>query len=79
MAIRQHGVSAVTVGDLLDPNQHDLRIPPYQRPYSWQPATSLQLVDDIRDSTRAIRTVRHPVRAGRGHPARGRRRQGAST
>lgn len=50
MAIREHGVSAVTVGDLLDPIEHNLQIPHYQRPYSWEPATALQLVDDIRDS-----------------------------
>jgi hypothetical protein len=50
VAIRKNGVSAVTVGDLLDPLQHNLRIPHYQRPYSWEPATALQLVDDVSDA-----------------------------
>lgn len=50
MAIEEHGVSAVTVGDLLGPRKHNLRIPHYQRPYSWEPATALQLVDDISDA-----------------------------
>lgn len=44
MTILDTGVSAVTVGGLLDA---DLRIPHYQRPYSWEPATALQLLDDI--------------------------------
>lgn len=50
MAIRHDGVRAVTVGALLDPLEHSLRIPHYQRPYSWKPATALRLVDDIRDA-----------------------------
>lgn len=41
---RQVGVRVVTVGELLG---EDLRIPAYQRPYSWTPATALQLLDDI--------------------------------
>ena len=45
MAIREGGVSAVRVGELLEQN---LQIPDYQRPYSWAPATALQLLDDIR-------------------------------
>ena len=46
MAIdREKGVKVVTVRDLL---KEDLTIPPYQRPYSWEPATALQLFDDIR-------------------------------
>ena len=44
MAIREDGVSAVSVGELLDQR---LQIPDYQRPYSWEPATALQLLDDI--------------------------------
>lgn len=44
MTIRESGVSAVTVGKLL---REDLRIPHYQRPYSWEPTTALQLLDDI--------------------------------
>jgi hypothetical protein len=48
VAIQEDGVSAVTVGELLDPLRNNLQIPHYQRPYSWEPATALQLVDDIR-------------------------------
>jgi len=47
LAIHESSVTAVTVGDLLDRN---LRIPAYQRPYSWEPATALQLLDDIQDA-----------------------------
>jgi uncharacterized protein with ParB-like and HNH nuclease domain len=47
LAIREDGVSAVHVGELLEQN---LQIPHYQRPYSWEPATALQLLDDIRDA-----------------------------
>lgn len=47
LAIREDGVSAVSVRELLDQN---LQIPNYQRPYSWEPATALQLVDDVLDS-----------------------------
>lgn len=46
MAIdRDQGVRRATVVELLG---EDLSIPPYQRPYSWEPATALQLLDDIR-------------------------------
>src|ERR1700688_3708220 len=47
MAIREEGVSVVRVGELIDDN---LRIPPYQRPYSWEPSTALQLLNDISDA-----------------------------
>ena len=47
MAIREGGVRATTVGDLIEEN---LRIPHYQRPFSWEPATALQLLDDIHES-----------------------------
>ena len=47
MTIQATGVSAISIGDLLEQN---LRIPQYQRPYSWQPATALQLLDDLRDA-----------------------------
>ena len=47
MAIREEGVSVVRVGDLIDDN---LRIPPYQRPYRWEPSTALQLLNDISDA-----------------------------
>lgn len=47
LAIREAGVSAVSVGDLL---RERLHIPHYQRPYSWEPTTAVQLVDDVVDS-----------------------------
>ncbi|HKC79837.1 MAG TPA: DUF262 domain-containing protein [Gemmatimonadaceae bacterium] len=47
MAIREEGVSVVRVGDLIGDN---LRIPPYQRPYRWEPSTALQLLNDISDA-----------------------------
>ena len=47
MSIRENGIEAVSVGALLDPNEYSLRIPTYQRPYSWSPATALQLLDDL--------------------------------
>jgi len=47
---REKGVRVVTVGELLD---EGLTIPPYQRSYSWEPATALQLFDDIRNAFRA--------------------------
>lgn len=50
MAILASEIAAVTVGELLGQN---LRIPHYQRPYSWRPETALQLLSDIRDSHRA--------------------------
>lgn len=47
MAILKGGVIAISVGNLLC---QKLRIPHYQRPYSWEPATALQLLDDIREA-----------------------------
>lgn len=47
MAILAHEISAVSAGELL---AQDLRIPHYQRPYSWRPGTALQLLEDIRDA-----------------------------
>ena len=47
MAITAHGVSSLSVKELL---QKSLRIPHYQRPYCWEPATALQLVDDVKDA-----------------------------
>lgn len=47
MTIKDTGVSAISVGALL---VQKLRIPEYQRPYSWRPATALQLVDDLQDA-----------------------------
>jgi len=47
VAILESGVSAIKVGNLLNEN---LRIPHYQRPYSWEPATALQLLDDIQEA-----------------------------
>lgn len=43
------GVSAVTVDELL---KQGLRIPNYQRPYSWEVSTALQLVDDLSEALR---------------------------
>ena len=47
MSIRADGVSAITVGELL---AEDLRIPSYQRPFSWRPATVLRLVEDLQQA-----------------------------
>lgn len=47
MAIKASGVSAICVQDVLG---QKLRIPEYQRPYSWRPSTALQLVDDLQDA-----------------------------
>jgi len=50
MAInRAGGVGAVTVDELL---KQGLRIPNYQRPYSWEVSTALQLVDDLSEALR---------------------------
>ena len=50
MAINgENGVSAVTVDELL---KQGLRIPNYQRPYSWDVSTALQLVGDISEALR---------------------------
>jgi hypothetical protein len=45
MAIQD--VGPVQVGKLLASN---LRVPPYQRPYSWEPSTALQLLNDVSDA-----------------------------
>lgn len=46
VTIHKHdGVRRTTAGELL---AEDLRIPPYQRPYSWRPEMALQLLGDIR-------------------------------
>ncbi|MFX1818458.1 DUF262 domain-containing protein [Pseudarthrobacter sp. CC4] len=50
MAINERGVSAASVGELLD---DDLRIPHYQRPYVWTASIALRLVLDIRDAQQA--------------------------
>ena len=47
MAIKDTGVSTSSVKDLL---LQKLRIPEYQHPYSWRPATALQLMDDLKDA-----------------------------
>lgn len=47
MTIYSSGVSSIKVGKLLAQN---LRIPQYQRPYSWKPAMALQLFDDIEEA-----------------------------
>lgn len=46
-----NGVSAVTVGELLLLKEQ-LKIPNYQRPYSWEISTALQLVDDLSEALR---------------------------
>jgi len=56
VAILEGNVSGITVGQLLSQN---LRIPHYQRPYSWEPATALQLLDDIQEAMKDGR--RHDV------------------
>lgn len=40
-------VSPVAIGDLL---REDLRIPHYQRPYTWEAPMALQLLDDTLDA-----------------------------
>lgn len=47
MTIHRHNVGASSIGELLGSN---LRIPPYQRPYVWSPATAHRLLDDILDA-----------------------------
>lgn len=42
-------VAATPVGGLLG---SCLRVPPYQRPYRWEPVTALQLLNDISDAWR---------------------------
>lgn len=50
MAINKAGgVSTVTVDEVL---KQGLRIPNYQRPYSWEVSTALQLVDDLSEAFR---------------------------
>lgn len=44
------GVTVVTVGQAL--GMEGLSVPRYQRPYSWRPATALQLLDDVHASWR---------------------------
>ncbi len=44
MTINKSGVKAIAVGELL---REELRIPHYQRPYSWEPPTALRLLDDV--------------------------------
>lgn len=47
VTIHRHNVGASSVRELLESN---LRIPPYQRPYVWTPATARRLLDDILDA-----------------------------
>jgi len=47
VTIEKECVTPTTVGKLLAAH---LKIPPYQRPYSWRPATALRLLDDIREA-----------------------------
>lgn len=50
MAIERDGVTATTIGALLEAK---LRIPHYQRPYVWTAATALRLYHDISDAQQA--------------------------
>lgn len=55
MTIQKNNVTAVSVEDLLrGESAQNLQIPPYQRPYSWSPATALQLLHDIDDARRDV-------------------------
>lgn len=47
MAIKRELLQFQTVGDLLGPGRTPLRIPDFQRPYSWTPQHARQLVTDI--------------------------------
>lgn len=47
--IQNQAVAPVSVGQLLS---SDLRIPPYQRPYSWRIDTAMRLYDDLADAQR---------------------------
>lgn len=47
MTILETAVSAVSVEDLLN---QPMNIPAYQRPYSWNSAMALQLVDDLKEA-----------------------------
>ncbi|GAA1233059.1 DUF262 domain-containing protein [Microbacterium phyllosphaerae] len=47
MAIKVDNVRVSSVGELL---AEKLFIPEYQRPYSWEPSTALQLVDDVMEA-----------------------------
>lgn len=61
MTIREDGVEAISVGDLLDLN---LQVPHYQRPYSWTPAIALQLLHDIKDALDNTEQVESPYVLG---------------
>lgn len=50
MAINTEMLRFVAVGELLDSNSIDLRIPDFQRPYSWSPRIAAQLFSDIADA-----------------------------
>lgn len=52
MTIKPGDVRALTVAELLE---RDLRVPTYQRPYSWSEATALQLLDDVLHAVHASR------------------------
>ena len=47
MAIKRELLQFQTVEDLLGPGRTPLRIPDFQRPYSWTPQHARQLVTDI--------------------------------
>lgn len=51
-------VRAVTVHELLESGQWDIRVPSYQRPYSWKPSTAGRLFEDI---SLALRSPVNPL------------------
>lgn len=50
MAITKDLLGFVSVGTLLGPDSPELRIPDFQRPYSWTPRIASQLLTDIHDA-----------------------------
>lgn len=52
MSINRHLLEFVSVDELLGPDAPALRIPDFQRPYSWTPRIAAQLFTDVDDSLR---------------------------
>ncbi|GAA4873519.1 DUF262 domain-containing protein [Serinicoccus chungangensis] len=52
MAVLEHLLDFVSVDDLLGPHAPELRIPDFQRPYSWTPRVAAQLFTDIADASK---------------------------
>lgn len=51
MTIRAENVGSRTVGAIL---KEPLRVPAYQRPYSWRVPTALQLLEDVEEASRDV-------------------------